>query len=44
MKKRKISKKIKIGNVEIGGGSPISVQSMTKIDSTDVKGVLVQTN
>ena len=42
--KRRISKKIKIGNVEIGGGSPISVQSMTKIDSTDVKGVLAQIN
>lgn len=28
--KRKKTRKIKLGGLEIGGGSPISVQSMTK--------------
>ena len=34
--KRKKTKKIKVGNVEIGGDSPISVQSMTNTLTTDI--------
>ena len=29
--------KVKAGNVEIGGGSPITVQSMLNIPSTDIE-------
>lgn len=36
MKKRRISKKIRIGNVEIGGNAPISVQSMCTTDTRDI--------
>ena len=32
---RRISKKIKVGNIYIGGGSKVSVQSMTNTDSAD---------
>ena len=31
-----------VGEVQIGGGAPIPVQSMTKVPTTDVKGVLTQ--
>ena len=34
--KRKKTKKIKVGKVEIGGDAPISVQSMTNTLTTDV--------
>ena len=33
---------VKVGDVVIGGGAPISVQSMAKTDTTDVAGVLAQ--
>ena len=33
--KRKKTKKIKVGNVYVGGDSPISVQSMTNTLTTD---------
>ena len=36
--KRKKTKKIKIGNVSIGGDSPIVVQSMLKTDPDDFRG------
>lgn len=36
------TKKIKVGNVEIGGNSPISVQSMTFSKTRDVKSTLEQ--
>lgn len=39
---RKITRKIKIGNVEIGGGSPISVQSMTNVSPVKVDETLSQ--
>ncbi len=44
MIQRKITKQIKIGNVKIGGGAPISVQSMTNTDTRDVKSTLKQIN
>ncbi|MDD5339328.1 MAG: flavodoxin-dependent (E)-4-hydroxy-3-methylbut-2-enyl-diphosphate synthase [Dehalococcoidales bacterium] len=42
MNKRRVSKQIKIGDVPIGGGAPIVVQSMTKTDTRDVKATLRQ--
>ena len=40
--KRKITKKVKVGNISVGGGSLISVQSMTNTLTTDVKGTIKQ--
>ena len=40
--KRKLTKKIKVGNVEIGGDSPISVQTMTNTLTHDVESTLQQ--
>ena len=40
--KRRKTRKIKIGNVEIGGNAPIVVQSMTKTDTRDVEATLLQ--
>ncbi len=37
---RRVSRKIKIGAVEVGGGSPVSVQSMTKTDTRDVSSTV----
>ncbi len=42
MKKRKKTKKIKVGDIYIGGDSPITVQSMIKVDARDAKAVLKQ--
>lgn len=39
---RKHTKKINIGNIEIGGDSPISVQSMTNTDTRDIKSTVNQ--
>ena len=41
---RKITKKIMVGNVPVGGGFPISVQSMTNTSTTDIKGTIRQIN
>ena len=40
--KRRNSLKIKVGNVEIGGDAPISVQSMTNTKTEDVQATLDQ--
>jgi (E)-4-hydroxy-3-methylbut-2-enyl-diphosphate synthase len=42
MHKRRISKAIQIGNVTIGGGAPVVVQSMTKTDTRDVRATVRQ--
>ncbi len=42
--KRKITKKIKVGKVSVGGDSAISVQSMTNTLTTDIKGTINQIN
>ena len=34
--------KVRAGNVEIGGGAPISVQSMLNVPSTDIEGSVAQ--
>ena len=44
MKQRKLTKKINIGSVEIGGNAPISVQSMCNTDTRDVKATVRQIN
>ena len=41
---RRISKEIVIGNVKIGNGAPISVQSMCNTDTRDIKATLNQIN
>ena len=40
--KRRVSRKIFVGNVPVGGDSPISVQSMTNTKTPDVKATLDQ--
>ena len=40
--KRKKTKQIFVGNVAVGGGAPIVVQSMTKTDTRDVRATLRQ--
>ena len=42
--KRRKTKKIKVGNIEVGGDAPISVQSMTNTLTTDVDGTIKQIN
>jgi (E)-4-hydroxy-3-methylbut-2-enyl-diphosphate synthase len=42
MNSRRISKTIKIGNVTIGGGAPIVVQSMTKTDTRNARATIEQ--
>src|SRR3972149_5110519 len=39
---RRVSKAIQIGTVPVGGSAPISVQSMTKTDTRDVKATVRQ--
>ena len=39
---RKITKEVYIGNVVIGGGSPIKIQSMTNTKTEDVKATVAQ--
>ena len=41
---RKKTRIIKVGNVSIGGDSPISVQSMTNSLTTDTKSTINQIN
>lgn len=42
MIQRKPTRPVKVGNVQIGGGAPISVQSMTKCDTRNVPEVINQ--
>ena len=42
--KRRKTKKIKVGKVEVGGDAPISVQSMTNTLTTDVDATIKQIN
>jgi (E)-4-hydroxy-3-methylbut-2-enyl-diphosphate synthase len=39
---RKMTRQIRIGDVAIGGGAPVSVQSMTTTKTADVEGTLTQ--
>ncbi len=40
---RRVSKKIHVGSVAVGGDAPISVQSMTNTDTCDIEATLQQT-
>ena len=42
--KRKKTRKIKVGNVEVGGDAPISVQSMRNTLTTDIDSTIKQIN
>ena len=39
---KRISKAVKVRNIQIGGGAPVAVQSMTKTDTTDVGATVEQ--
>jgi (E)-4-hydroxy-3-methylbut-2-enyl-diphosphate synthase len=39
---RERTRRVRVGRVEIGGGAPIAVQSMTITDTRDVEGTLAQ--
>lgn len=39
---RRKSRQIMVGNVPVGGGAPIAVQTMTNTDTTDVKATVAQ--
>lgn len=39
---RKVTQQIKVGNVPVGGGASISVQSMTNTDTADVDATVLQ--
>ncbi len=40
--KRRVSRQISVGRVKVGGDAPISVQSMTNTETTDVKATVAQ--
>jgi len=42
--KRNKTKKIKVGDIGVGGNAPISVQSMTNTLTTDIEGTIKQIN
>lgn len=42
MDNRKKTKVVKIGNIKIGGGNPVAVQSMANTDTRDVKSTIKQ--
>ncbi len=44
MIQRRISRKIQVGKVAVGGDAPISVQSMTNTDTNDVVSTVAQIN
>ncbi len=37
---RKITRKVKVGMIEIGGDAPISIQGMTKVATSEIPGLL----
>jgi (E)-4-hydroxy-3-methylbut-2-enyl-diphosphate synthase len=42
LKKLRISRPIRVGDVTVGGGAPVSVQSMSKTDTRDVRSTVNQ--
>ena len=42
--KRRKSREINVGKVKVGGGNPITVQSMTNTPTTDIKATIKQIN
>ena len=43
MYKRYHTRKVKVGKIEIGGGAPVSIQSMCNVPTSEVQAVLKQT-
>ena len=41
---RKTTRKVKVGNIYVGGDAPITVQSMTNTDTRDIKATVQQIN
>ncbi len=39
---RRTTRQIQLGNVKVGGGAPLTVQSMTKTDTRDVQATLLE--
>jgi 4-hydroxy-3-methylbut-2-en-1-yl diphosphate synthase (EC 1.17.4.3) len=39
---RRSTRKIKVGNVYVGGGAPVTVQSMTNTDTRNVEATIEQ--
>jgi len=39
---KRVSKAVTVRDIQVGGGAPVSVQSMTKTDTTDVDGTIRQ--
>ncbi|HLA51109.1 MAG TPA: flavodoxin-dependent (E)-4-hydroxy-3-methylbut-2-enyl-diphosphate synthase, partial [Thermodesulfobacteriota bacterium] len=39
---RRKTRQIRVGNVKIGSGEPVSIQSMTNTDTSDVKATINQ--
>jgi len=44
MNRRKQTKRIYVGDVAVGGGAPVSIQSMTNVPTTDIDAVVRQIN
>ena len=42
LRRRRITKAIQVGDVQVGGDAPVSVQSMTKTDTRDVAATVAQ--
>jgi (E)-4-hydroxy-3-methylbut-2-enyl-diphosphate synthase len=42
MKERRKTRRIRVGGVPVGGGAPVSVQSMTNTDTRDARATLAQ--
>src|ERR671922_1340598 len=42
MYERRMTRQIQVGSVAVGGGAPVSVQSMTTTKTADVNGTLAQ--
>ena len=42
--KRRVSRPIQVGSVQVGGDAPISVQTMTNTETTDVSATVAQIN
>ena len=39
---RRATRQIHVGKVAVGGGAPVSVQSMTITKTADVEGILIE--
>ena len=42
MHERRVTRQVVVGDVVVGGGAPVSVQSMTTTKTADVDGTLAQ--